>query len=77
MPYDNVVDHAKKLGVYSINLSKDLVSKEIVDLAHKNNLKVFVYTVNSPIIMRKMINFNVDGVFSDYPDLMNEIINEY
>ena len=77
MPYNNVVDHAKKLGVYSINLSKDLVSKEIVDLAHKNNLKVFVYTVNSPIIMRKMINFNVDGVFSDYPDLMSEIINEY
>ena len=73
----NVVEHAKKLGVYSINISKDLVTKEIVDLAHENGLKVFVYTINSPIVMRKMIEYNVDGVFSDYPDLMNEIIKEY
>ena len=73
----NVVEHAKKLCVYSINISKDLVTKEMVDLAHENGLKVFVYTVNSPIIMRKLIELNVDGVFSDYPDLMNEIISEY
>lgn len=72
----NVVEHARKLGVYSINISKDLITKEMVDLAHENGLKVFVYTVNTPIIMRKMIEFNVDGVFSDYPDLMNEIIKE-
>ena len=72
----NVVEHARKLGVYSINISKDLITKEMVDLAHENELKVFVYTVNTPIIMRKMIEFNVDGVFSDYPDLMNEIIKE-
>lgn len=73
----NVVEHAKKLGAYSINTSRDLVTKEIVDLAHENGLKVFVYTVNAPIVMRKMIECNVDGVFSDYPDLMNEIIKEY
>lgn len=73
----NVVEHAKKLGAYSINISRDLVTKEIVDLAHENGLKVFVYTVNTPIVMRKMIECNVDGVFSDYPDLMNEIIKEY
>ena len=76
-PEANVVEHAKKLGVYSINISRDLVTKEMVDLAHENGLKVFVYTVNTPIIMRKMINYNVDGVFSDYPELMNEIIKEY
>ncbi|MCC3868982.1 glycerophosphodiester phosphodiesterase [Terrisporobacter mayombei] len=76
-PEANVVEHAKKLNVYSINISKQLVSKEIVDLAHKNNMKVFVYTINKPNAMRKMIKFNVDGVFSDYPDLMNEILKEY
>lgn len=76
-PEENVVEHAKKLNVYSINISQELVSKEVVDLAHENGLKVFVYTVNKPNAMRKMIEFNVDGVFSDYPDLMNEIIKEY
>lgn len=78
-PQANVVEHALSLNinVYSINLSQDLVSKEVVDLAHKNNIKVFVYTVNKPNAMREMIKLNVDGVFSDYPDLMNEIIKEY
>lgn len=76
-PEVNVVEHAKKLNVYSINISQELVTKEVVDLAHENGLKVFVYTVNKPNAMRKMIEFNVDGVFSDYPDLMNEIIKEY
>lgn len=78
-PEANVVEHAKKLNtkVYSINISQELVSKEIVDIAHENNIKVFVYTINKPTAMRKMIEFNVDGVFSDYPDLMNEILKEY
>ena len=46
-------------------------------ISFENNIKVFVYTINKPTTMRKMIEFNVDGVFSDYPDLMNEIIKEY
>lgn len=78
-PEVNVVEHAVKLDtkVYSINLSQELVSKEIVDLAHENGIKVFVYTVNKPNAMREMIKLNVDGVFSDYPELMNEILGEY
>ena len=62
--------------MYSINISKELVTKEMVNLAHKNNLKVYVYTINSPSQMRKMINCGVDAVFSDYPELMLEILDE-
>ena len=35
-----------------------------------------IYTVNSPIYMRKLIEAGVNGIFTDYPDLLNEIINE-
>lgn len=73
-PEDNVVDHAKKLNVYSIHLSKKLATKEIVELAHKNNLKVLVYTVNLPCTMNKMIKLNVDGIFTNYPSLMKKIL---
>ena len=75
-PEKNIVDHAKKLNVYSINISKELVTKEMVNLAHKNNLKVYVYTINSPSQMIKMIDCGVDAVFSDYPELMLEILDE-
>lgn len=76
-PEKNVVEHAKKMNVYSINICKELVTKEMVDLAHKNNLNVYVYTVNSPAHMRKLIEFGVDAVFTDYPELMLEILNEF
>lgn len=74
-PEENIVEHAKKVGLYSINMNVELVTKEIVELAHDNGLKVFVYTVNSPDIMRKLIEFKVDGVFTDFPDLMKEVLN--
>lgn len=75
-PEENIVDHGKKIGLYSINVSNSLVNKEIVEQAHRENMKVLVYTVNSPIEMKKMIEYNVDGVFTDYPELMKEILEE-
>lgn len=75
-PEDNIINYSKKIGVYSINVSNSLVNKEMVELAHRENMKVLVYTVNTPIEMRKMIAYNVDGVFTDYPELMKEILEE-
>lgn len=72
----DIVEHAKNIGVYSINMSRDLVTKEIVEKAHREGLKVLVYTVNSPIVMRKMIDYKVDGVFTDFPELMKEVLQE-
>ena len=37
----------------------------------------YVYTVNSPAHMTKLIEFGVDAVFTDYPELMLEILNEF
>lgn len=74
--YQSIVKHALNLDIYSINLSAKLVNKDIVDLAHKNNLKVFVYTINTPLSMRKMIDYGVDGIFTDFPDLMREVLSQ-
>ena len=43
---------------------------------HKNQLKVNVYTVNSPTHMRRLIDAGVDGIFTDYPKLLTEILEE-
>ena len=52
-----------------------LVSEELIKEAKENNIDVNIYTVNSPILMRKLISAGVSGVFTDYPDLLQEIIN--
>lgn len=74
--HESIVQHAKDIGVYSINISVDLATKETVQMAHNNGIKVLVYTVNSPMVMRKMIDYNVDGVFTDFPELMKEVLYE-
>lgn len=42
---------------------------------HMQNKKVFVWTVNSEKVMNKVIKRKVDGIVSDYPDKVLEIIN--
>jgi glycerophosphoryl diester phosphodiesterase len=36
-------------------------------------LKVVVWTVNNPADMRRVIDWGVDGVISDRPDLLREV----
>ena len=73
---ENVVQYAKKLGANAIHLDLRVVSEELIKEANENNIKVNIYTVNSPIYMRKLIKAGVNGIFTDYPDLLDEIINE-
>ena len=44
------------------------INPELVIDAHHRKLKVFVYTVNQPEEIEKMIEMGVDGVFTNYPD---------
>ena len=56
--------------------SYDVVNKELVTEAHKKGISVQVYTVNSITIMKKLIKLKVDGVFTNYPKIINTIVNE-
>ncbi|MEK7631651.1 MAG: glycerophosphodiester phosphodiesterase [Patescibacteria group bacterium] len=59
---------ATTLQAYSLNLSDEFISQDLVDDAHKRGLKVFVYTVNTVEGARLLKNMGVDGIFTDYPD---------
>ncbi|MBU0482450.1 MAG: glycerophosphodiester phosphodiesterase [Proteobacteria bacterium] len=60
-------------GAYAANLPLTGVDGNIVDEAHFRQLKVFVYTVNTPEDIERMIQFNVDGVFTNYPERVARI----
>lgn len=54
-----------------------VVSKEFVEAAHRRNLKVHVWTINNPEDMRRLLALGVDGIMTDYPDrLLNLLDNE-
>jgi len=60
----------------SINISIDFISQDIVNIIHEKGLQVFVYTVNFTDEIQWMIDLNVDGVFTDYPDRVKAILSK-
>ncbi|MGL4772729.1 MAG: glycerophosphodiester phosphodiesterase [Clostridium sp.] len=71
---ENVIEYAKELGADAIHPSGTLVTKELIEEAHKNNLMVNIYTVNEIKDMKTLLDLNVDGVFTDYPDRLKSIL---
>jgi glycerophosphoryl diester phosphodiesterase len=45
-----------------------VLTKPMIDEAHGLGVRIVVWTVNEPADIRRMIEWRVDGVISDYPD---------
>lgn len=50
----------------------DLAIEDVCE-AHDLGLKVVVWTINAVTDMRRLIDWNVDGIISDYPDILREL----
>lgn len=51
-----------------------LASKRLLEAAHKGGKQVHVWTVNDPERMRQLLALGVDGIVTDRPDLLNEVL---
>ena len=51
-------------------------TREQVREAQALGLKVVVWTVNEPADLRRMIEWRVDGIISDYPDQLRKVAGE-
>ena len=63
-------------GVPIIN-ELDLSTTLLVNTAHKHNLAIHYWTINDPVEMRRLLDLGADGIVTDYPELLIEVINEY
>lgn len=60
------------LNAYFLGASLDFVRQGMIDDCHKRGSKIWVYTVNHIDDMRHLCAMGVDGMFTDYPErLMN------
>lgn len=66
--FSRYLKFAKKTNSFSVNIHRSLVNKKIIQMAHREGLKVFVYTVNNKKEIAYLKKIGVDGIFSDYPD---------
>ena len=60
-----------------IGPSRSSVDAALVGAAHEAGLQVHPYTVNEPAEMRRLIEIGVDGMFTDFPDRLNEVLADY
>lgn len=55
----------------------NLATKLLVNTAHKQNMAVHYWTINDETTMKKLIELGCDGIITDYPELLIEVIKDY
>lgn len=66
---------AEALSAWSINPELSMVTRTLVEGAHQRGLKVLVYTVNELEDIQQMIDLSVDGIFTNYPDRVFNLLD--
>lgn len=61
-------EKALEIGARQLAVKGDLVTPNFLKQAHKRDLQVVCWTINSPAHMRMLEAAGVDGIMSDYPD---------
>lgn len=69
-PEDVVKELGFKPAIFSP--SYDMLSKTVVDYFHKENILVIPWTVNNQQHMDELKNIGVDGIITDYPNLIKQ-----
>ena len=72
--FDNTAEDptavAQKLDAYYIMMNYRLITKELIDQVHKHNKKIFAYTVNEKTIAEQLQQLSIDGIITNYPDIL-------
>jgi glycerophosphoryl diester phosphodiesterase len=70
------VQAALDLGSRQLCPKSSSVTAKLVEEAHRADLQVVTWTVNSPDEMRAIISTGVDGIMTDFPDRLRAVIED-
>ena len=63
----NYAKFASDLNAYSVHADKTFINKAFADDAKKRGLKIYAYTVDREQDIALMIEYGIDGIFTNYP----------
>jgi glycerophosphoryl diester phosphodiesterase len=69
-----LIDRAINNKYWAINPEYHLVDRQFVDYSHKNDLRVFPWTVNDREDIKTLLELGIDGVITDDITLIKELI---
>jgi glycerophosphoryl diester phosphodiesterase len=68
------IERAQKIGAEALNPERTVVSRELVEEAHGAGLAVYVFTVDDVEEMRQLLDIGVDGLFTNHPRRMRDLL---
>lgn len=74
-PWNSLEEVTKGKSYSTLNLRDIHLTKEKIALLKRQNLRVNVYTVNSEEGMNQFISWGVDGIITNYPNLLIRILS--
>ena len=69
------LERARAVGSESIHPWIGLADPELIESAHADGLAILVYTVNELDEMRRLLDADVDGLFTNYPDRLRAMLD--
>ena len=51
-----------------------IVTPRFLTTAHAAGLEVHVWTIDDPVEMRRLLDLGVDGIMTDRPDLLRDVL---
>lgn len=72
----DVVKAAAHRGYAALSPAHTLITREMVTEAHAADLKVIPYTVDEPAVMGELIDLGVDGLITNRPDVLRQVMAE-
>jgi glycerophosphoryl diester phosphodiesterase len=76
LPYEESVKKVIAFKPHSLSISYKKLSWEIVDLAHKGGVEVWVWTVDDPGIAQAVALLGADAIKTDKPTLLLEMFSK-
>lgn len=73
---DKVISTAHDVNVDFVAVGRRAATPELVSMAKKNGFDVFVWTVNRTKDMAEMIEVGVDGIITNHPDVLIELLDD-
>ena len=74
IPSSDLVERTVRAGARQLVARGDLITSAVTEKAHRAGLQVVAWTINDVEQMRQMIAAGVDGIITDYPDRLFELL---
>jgi glycerophosphoryl diester phosphodiesterase len=70
----SVIDTVAASGADFLDWNHGSVTQAAVDLVHANDMELHLWTVNDPTRMHQLIDYGIDGITTDNPALLRDLL---